>query len=338
MTSHPAQFHRPDVINQPLYVIAPFFNPQRYRSRWKHYMDYKQHILNSGAILITIEGHFGDRAPVITSDNERHHVINLRIDHEIWYKECLINRAISQLGIIDPQWKYVCYVDTDFLFSRHDWVGECLHMLQHYPVIQMFSNAAYLNADCEIINTSIGFVKGWRDGVPFKNENGEAKDESFFQKQQYGHHCNKIGWAGAPGGAWAYTRAAINALGGLYDAAILGSGDYHMATALMGFARISLQEGYTKEYVQSILDWQTLALTHIKKNVGYMKGTIIHYYHGKISDRGYGDRWKILVRHKYNPYTDIKKDSNGLYQLEGSKWQLREDIKEYFRRRNEDSI
>jgi hypothetical protein len=334
-------FHRPDVIKDKLYVISPIFNPIRYRTRWKHYKNFEKHIIDSGAHLITIEAIFGEREHAITeTDHPNHTVIHVRTKHELWLKENLINIAIQRLSThIDPHWKYVSYVDADFLFARPDWVGETLQQLQHHPIVQMFSMAAYLNHNYEITNTIISFMRGWKDGVPFKNAKGIVQDESFFHKRDhYGHHCHKIGWAGQPGGAWAYTREAINLLGGLYEYAILGSADYHMATALFGFAHVSLQEGYSTEFKQSVLDWQERAVRCIKKNVGFVEGTIIHYFHGKMVDRQYGDRWKILVKHKYSPRTDVKKDVHGVLQLEDIKHQLRDDISGYFRRRHEDSF
>ena len=62
---HPSQNHRADFVTDPLYVITPVFNPQRYRSRWKHYTNFEQHVLDSGAHLITIEATFGARAKVV---------------------------------------------------------------------------------------------------------------------------------------------------------------------------------------------------------------------------------------------------------------------------------
>src|SRR5260370_1321719 len=39
---------------------------------------------------------------------------------------------------------------------------------------------------------------------------------------------------GATGGAWAWRRHAFNTVGGMLDTCILGSGDWHMAFALIG--------------------------------------------------------------------------------------------------------
>ncbi len=365
---HEAKFQRPDRIKQPLYCITPVINTKRYRSGWKKYKNvFENQIINAGAHLILIECSFGEREEVFTERvDERHYVIHVRTRHELWLKENLINRAIQELSTnINPNWKYVCYVDSDIQFADSGWVGETLHKLQHHPIVQMFSQVSYLNPDNEQMRVALSFMEGWRQGIPFQNSLGEAKDNSFLHRHSHhSHHgckcthkcpCHcpspgdpyyehnpehKISWAGAPGAAWAYRREALNQLGGLVDFAILGSADYHMSTALMGFLQISLQKGYHPEYVQWLMDWQTRALKYIKRDVGHMKGLILHHWHGKMKDRNYGSRWKILVEHQFNPRLDIKKDTHGLWQLEeeNDKWQLRDDIRDYFSLRNEDSI
>lgn len=344
--NNPSRFHRPDHIKDPLYVITPIFNPHRYRARWKHYNNFEHHALDSGAVLVTVECSFGNRADVIIEEKGKNHIIiHLQSEHELWLKENLFNIAVQHLSIIRPDWKYVAMVDADITFGRPDWVGECLQKLQHFPIVQMFSQVAYLGPDGTILHTSMGFMEGWRRGIPFKNKNGQVQDESFFLPKHPQYPCPRIGWAGAPGGAWAYRRSALDMLGGLIDCAILGSADYHMATALMGFLHVSMGSGgtsnsnqYHPDYIAYLLRWQDRAIRCIKRNVGHMSGTIFHHWHGKTKDRGYDTRWKILVRHGFNPNTDLVRATNGLWQLDDQKWQLRDDIRAYFSLRNEDSI
>lgn len=343
---HEAKFHRPDRIHQKLYVVTPLINPKRFRARWKHITNFSKHIIDSGAHLVLVEVSYGERDHVFTEPlNDRMTILNIVTTHELWHKENILNIGIAHLTTIDANWKYVATVDGDITFARWDWVGECLHKLQHHPIIQMFSEVAYLGPEGQLLTTSLSFMEGWKRGIPFITKDGKAQSGAFYKKHlphdscgPYDHHHHKIGWAGAPGAAWAYRREALNHLGGLIDFAILGSGDYHMATALMGFLHISLQKDYHKEYIQWMMDWQEKAIKHIKYDVGHMKGLILHHWHGKMKDRGYGDRWKILIKHQYNPRLDIKKDTNGLWQLEGDKHQLRDDVRDYFAQRNEDSI
>ena len=50
------------------------------------------------------------------------------------------------------------------------------------------------------------------------------------------------------------------------------------------------------------------------------------------------DRWKLLRKWQYDPERDIRRDHQGLVQLTRSGERLRDDLRAYFRSRNEDSI
>lgn len=144
-----------------------------------------------------------------------------------------------------------------------------------------------------------------------------------------------------PDFAWAARREAIDHLGGLIDFAVLGSADHHMAMALIGQAPRTLNKGLSSNYRAQVMDWQDLAERHIQRDIGFVDGTLLHHWHGKKRDRRYTDRWQILVEHKFDPRTDLKRDWQGLWQLRVESPRqicLRDSVRAYFRSRNEDSI
>jgi len=118
---------------------------------------------------------------------------------------------------------------------------------------------------------------------------------------------------------------------------MLGANDHHMARALLGDVKRSVNQNMNIGFKRALELWQEHAL-ELKRNVGYVPGTIFHHWHGPKKNRRYLDRWKILVEHEYDPATDIKRDFQGLYQLTGNKPELRDDLRAYFRQRNEDSV
>lgn len=147
---------------------------------------------------------------------------------------------------------------------------------------------------------------------------------------------------GRPGLAWAANVDAWNHVGGLIDFCILGAGDWYMAHALVGAMSpiVSAKLG-SQRYADKLLQWQELAERWIKRDVGFVPGTVVHDFHGAKKNRFYGSRGQILSSCEYNPDTDVKFDHHGLLQLET--WtprqiQLRDRVRAYFRARNEDSI
>lgn len=343
--AHPSQRqHHIQPISSPLYVITAIFNPIRYYSRYKLYHGFEKHVRDSGAHLYTIEAALRDRhhetigrntelldqlkpgscsAGQQTSQgskfeheygNSVQHIA-LRTESELWIKENLSNIAMMYLP---RDWEYVAFVDADFLFTRPDWANETLHQLQHYDAVQMYSSLTYLNSRQRPVNHMDAFV---------------------WMHMQQGTYPKTYGHKGAVGGAWAFRRSAIEKLGGLLDTCILGSGDWHMAFAL-ALREDSHPEMKYREipgYVKAINDWSTRA-AGLKGNIGYVECHAIHHWHGPMNKRGYGHRPAILKRNAFDPYVDMHKDHQGLWRLAGNKPRLRDEIRAYFRQRNEDQL
>jgi hypothetical protein len=139
-----------------------------------------------------------------------------------------------------------------------------------------------------------------------------------------------------PGFAWAITRKAYEKIGGLYEYAILGSGDNIMLHSLLNNGHNSINSESTQDYKDSIIKFQK---NMNKLRFGYTPGVIRHYFHGSKKNRFYGERWKILVVNNYSPIEHIKKDSNGLL-VPTFKFpeKLKNEIYGYFSSRNEDNF
>jgi len=311
------------------YVISVCSNPVRYQRRWQLFKQFEQYMNNVGAKLIIVEQAFGKREFQLTERDNLFHV-QLRTDQELWHKENMINIGIQYLNQIDPEWQYVAWVDGDVQFQRPDIILETAQQLQHYHWVQMFSHAIDLGPTGEIVNMHKSFMYQY-----FNNENctpqGAGYGGYYVEKKDFWH----------PGWAWAARRSAIDRVP-LLDRAILGAGDHHMALALIGQAQRSYPRTITKAYKEYVNNWQDMVTYHFRRNVGYVAGTISHFWHGSKKDRKYVERWDVLTKNHYNPYKDVVEDSQGMLRLNvhtGEKYiKLRDDIRRYFRQRNEDSI
>lgn len=330
MPHHP---HARDHIDAQLHVITCCFNPVRYQSRWDLYANFEKHITDAGAQLHVIEAAFGERAHVIpptTNSSGRVHHIPVRVDHlqEIWLKENLLNLALQR---IPESAKYIAFVDADTLFTRPDIVEETIHQLQHFHVVQMFSDAIDLNPHFEPQQNVRQRSHMWC------HVHGELGEDC------YGRPSAKVSVNGGriyrhPGFAWAWRREALNHVGGLMDHVLMGSADWHMAWALIGRVEETLSRQLSDPYKRRCRLWERRAMEHIKMNVGYVDGTILHHWHGKKRDRGYASRWSIMAKHGFDPDMDLKTDWQGVIRLTDTKPGLRDDIRAYMRARNEDSV
>lgn len=343
--------HRSDLTPIDLkdfYVVTCISNTQRYRSRYNLYRKFAKHMEESGVKLYVVEVAYGDRPFEITEDTYGTE-IRLRTRHELWHKENMLNIAIQHLP---HDWKYVAWIDADVEFMRKDWAHETVQMLQHYDIVQMFSDAIDMgpHPNYQAMGHNLGFVYCYQnqqrrkdipplliDGRLNKNRMSTGKNNGGY----YGISSNnKVLYH--PGFAWSARREALNAAGGLLDTGILGAGDHHMALAMIGLGNEAMPDGVTSEYRQTVMNWQKRCLNFSRKNVGYVPGTIHHAWHGSKTDRKYWERWKILTQNKFNPYTDIAKDSQGLYQLvdhgDERSIRLRDQLRAYFIERSDDGV
>ncbi len=310
-----------------LYVVAVVSNPQRFHSRYQLYQQFAKHVEKSGAQLLTVEAAFGRRHHNVTEPGNPWHV-QLRTDDELWNKECMVNIGISRLP---ADWKYVAWIDADIEFVRPDWVTETIHQLQHFDVVQLWSDCIDLLPDYGVNQYHLSFMRSYMDWIHGRLNVEPGGDEYTTGKTPYFH----------AGFAWAARREAIDALGGLIDWSVCGANDHHMALALVGRLKKSIHGGCSQAFKDSLLEWEMRALKYIRLNVGYVPGTITHHWHGPKTNRQYKGRWEILTETQFDPNLDLKKDSQGLYQLTDRRGsdsvKLRDGLREYFRTRFEDS-
>lgn len=367
-TPHPESFiddyshARPGIWPLPdkLHVMTVLSNPPRFRSRYNLYREYAKRVHDSSAILHTCEIAFGQRHFEITDPRNPHH-LQLRTHTEVWHKENALNVLIQHARRLYPDMKYVAWIDADIHFARPDWAQETLHQLQHYHWLQMFSHAQDLGPNGEPYGAvHPGFMWSYQNERPTPHDmpegwdwatNGHTVSDGVAPADCYyptpPSPTGPISWRFThPGFAWAARLNALDAVAGagygpLLDWAILGSADYHMATALVGHVEFSLANQMPGRYKELCWQWQGKAEKHIRRNVGCVSGMIFHGWHGKRAARLYDKRWKFLSVAKFNPDLDLKRDTQGLWQLEDRGPEsivLRDGLRAYARLRNEDSI
>ena len=296
--------------NSILYVISVVSNPARFNTRYRLFNEFCERMKSEkNIVLVTVELQQKSR-PFVTDST-----IKLRTDHELWYKENLINIATKYLPW---DWEYMAWIDSDIEFHNKNWVKETIEQLQTYKIVQLFSHAIDMGIKKETLHVHVGFAYQYVNGEEWR----EAKYGKFWH----------------PGYAWAITRKSYNDIGGLMEFPILGSADNHMSLSFIGMVDKSLNNKLHENYKLLAHIFQERCEKHIKRNIGFVHGTIFHHFHGNKVDRKYQDRWQILIKNNYDPLRDIKKDSNGLLILEDDKIKFRDDIIMYFRQRNEDSV
>lgn len=266
--------------------------------------------------LYVVETAFGDRHFEVTDASNPNH-LQLRTSQNIWHKENMINLGIRHL--LPRDWKYVAWVDGDVYFQNDNWATETLHALQHYNLIQPWSEAIDMGPNGESLQMFRSFASLVAKGV--------TQQVNKTDPYPFGH----------PGFAYAATRTLLENTGGVMDFPVLGSADAHMAWGSINKVEMSMHDKMNPEFKRLANDWQTKAYQVTQGRIGYIPGTIHHAFHGPKTKRFYRERWQILVDHDYNPTADLRRDANGLIYIVG-KPALVEDIHRYMISRQEDSI
>jgi hypothetical protein len=333
-----------------LHVILPISNYQQWSTRYHLFAQCYAHMQSLPNIAVyVVEVAIGDRPHVVTQrDNPRH--LQLRTRHMLWHKESMINCAIRAL--LPEGWRYVAWVDADLHFMNRNVGMDTINALQVWDVVQMFQSVCNQGPQGEALEplySSFGYQWVQSGGVyapkltprdPVTSPMAEGCYAAGGDHTATHYVAAKDFWH--PGFAWACTRRAYKDgfRDGLIDFAILGSGDDHMAKALVGVVDKSFHGRCTEGYKRACLLWQDRALEVIQRNLGYVKGLIVHGYHGRFADRKYVERWSVLTDQAYDPSVDVHRDGvTGLVELAhpAQRHRLRDLIRLYFLQRNEDS-
>src|SRR5260370_17288350 len=99
----------------------------------------------------------------------------------------------------------------------------------------------------------------------------------------------------------------------LIDHAILGSGDWHMASALVGQVQRSLYSGYSTAYIRLCREWQGRAEKYIPRHVGYLPRLVNHLFSRAKQNRAYDHRWKFLAQSGDDPPLPFNPDCHRLF-------------------------
>ena len=314
------QIQHPELTSDnTLHVIGVCSNYVRWHSRYRLARQWIKEMENTPNVkLHLVEMAYGDRKHEITSHIHESH-LQLRTKTEIWQKEVMINLGIKHL--LPRDWKYVAWVDMDVHFRNPNWALDTIHALQHYNIVQPWSHAADLEFHGGIHSTFTSFG--------YLCANGKPMSPGKKLHYEYGH----------TGFAVACTRYWYENVGKIIDFCIVGAGDHHLLWSCVGDIKNTIHTGVTDGYYEACYEFQRKAEYACAGIVGYVPGRLEHQWHGTKEKRGYWSRWDILIKHKFNPKTDVAYDSQGTMVLCGAnKYDLEHDIMKYNRSREEDAI
>lgn len=301
--------------------IACYFNPQKYKNSLPNYRVFREGAKRQGLPLLTVELAFGDDAFVL-EPHDADKLIQVRAKDVIGQKERLHNIALQYLP---DSCKKFAWLDADIIFENEHWVSEASERLDKYPAVQLFEYAIWL-------------PKGVRS-----NANPDSPIGKQLGMRQPSHvfcmHNNIKDIYPHPGFAWAVRREVFQDIG-LYDSLIMGSGDVVHVDALcdqvVNPKRVPYFY-YRKDFLEDIKRWQNVVRARTGGQVSYIKGNILHLYHGSLKNRRYDFRDDAMKHFDFDPKNDLKLNKDQCFEWASNKPGLHKYMRDYFWIRNEDS-
>jgi len=311
------------------WAITTFFNPEKYKTKYKNYKKFRKASKKQGLNLLAVELAFGD-ADFQLKKCDAEIIVRIRGNKNniMWQKEAMLNIGLKNLPADCDK---VCWIDCDIIFKNDDWVKETCNLLEKYKVVQPFKYSVRLkNKDYKIDdpnNLDFGIKEGNKiHSVAFGIANFGRK--AFSQFMHHGH----------TGYVWAARRDIFDKQG-FYDLLLLGSADYMMAFAFYGHPWTLYDANlFTEEMKASQKKWAQSFSESVNGSVYYTNGTVLHLWHGSYGDRAYFYRHTLLKKYGFDPDKDVKRSESGLIEWASDKDELHEAIRKSFSLRNEDGI
>lgn len=219
----------------------------------------------------------------------------------MWQKERLLNLLVETLP---PEVDKIAWVDADVLFLRNKWWEAAEGVLETHKAVQLFEHAHFLDPLGRVIRTR----DSWASKIGSK--------EPVMS---------------APGFAWAARRELFP----LIDHHICGGGDKLMCEAWLGNYN-AMGRQMNKVWLTAFAEESRRQYEYVKGSIAFLKGDIVHLWHGSFNDRKYVERWLYLTDNQFDPRVDIVHGDNGIWQWATDKPKMHASIAGYFAERRED--
>lgn len=242
---------------------------------------------------------------------------HIQCDAPLWHKENGINHLIKQLPHACTK---IIVSDNDLLFHDPDWFAKTERLLDGYNLVQPYDYVKYSGPEPHLMDTiEISMCK--------KLINGD------------------IYYTGNPGLCVAYRKEYLDAIGGLFDLAIVGGADtINFSPFISDYIEYNIFDRVCLDNRIDLLNYIKRAKLYLKHgtmgDIAYLEDSVItHLYHGWRKNRQYTDRYNIIKDINFddffyrNEFGIIDTVLNTQHQIEKYK-----EINKFFNIRNQEEL
>lgn len=307
-------------LNKDFYAVTSFFNHSHTKERLNNYRMFKSKL---SLPLVTVE--WAPDGIFELNQNDSDILIQIKDGDIMWQKERLLNIAIESLP---ANAHYVAWVDCDIIFSDVNWHLKAKKILNDYDFVQLFEKVNYLPKILTSPDVIIKFESLKFDHQVYSITKILSEGGSLFNGQNNVWGKLQLNINGNPGMAFA-SKVDVIKKHWLYDKNIVGAGDLILTTSLFNkIEELYKNRDLSSEHRKDIQLWAN-NLQKEKYTVTYLPGDLYHLWHGKLENRNYAERWKILSTHEYSPLNSLKLNPSRTWSWNELNLALTENVRQY---------
>lgn len=280
-------------------VVTCYFSACRFNLPMQNAKTIMEDLRNASIPAFMIELCYLDQKSVMNKPT-----MVVKSDSYMFHKENILNILCKKL---DNKYKKIIFLDADVRFDKPDWVDTASRSLDENDVIQPME---------------------WSYWSLANNKVAIATQITMGRKPHLSY-CH-------PGFAFGVRRDWLDRVGGLYEDAIIGTGDACFWSAVGGSINPDLaidpnhMKAYTGRY-KSLPEYNEKIKQNAPK-VGYVRGCLAgHLPHGSWHNRRYAQRQNML-----SDNIDVYKNEYGVFEWVDKS--NNEKVFAYFKSRDEDNL
>ena len=314
-----------DLSRSRVWAITSYFcfdDPDGVKRRLRVYREFRRRLqIPLVAVELSREGAFD----LTAADAEV--LVQVRGGHVMWQKERLLNRALEALP---DHCDTVAWMDCDAVLRRQDWAEGAREMLKEVHLVQPFDRLYHLKTDTlPGLNSPLSLLK-CLDSV------ARRFCQNNLPEAVYRTQGTSVRLGYAPGLVWVASRDLVERYG-LYDAAIVGSGDKVIFSSACGRCEdVAVAYRMNRRQKEHFDAWARPFSQAVGGRIGYIEGEAYHLWHGDLASRRYGTRYEGFEVFEFDPLTDIARNVDGAWCWSSDKPRMHEFVRQFFQRRRED--
>ncbi len=314
------------------WAVTSYYNPLRLRSRRQNFKTFRD---NLSIPLLTVEHSHEGRFELGSGDSDL--LIQVQGGDLMWQKERLLNIGFSQLP---ASCERVAWLDCDLLFCDPEVWQRAEQALGNHQVLQLFEVCHHLAPGATRLKQGVLQSHESITSTLCRATDRRRIIEQLCSDYRQQTSTDKLpGTYRAMGFAWAAQRSWLEAIGGLFDRSIIGSGDSIFVCAAAGFLseyRQALKSNTPYRDSSSLQEWQR-RVEQSSPRLNYIQGNIAHLFHGHLQDRGYFNRHLALNATGFNADRDLIAADHEAWSFAATcPAAVRELMPSYFSSRRED--